>query len=187
MQLSTCDHDFFYFRCGIHTLQLAINNILKGDNNSFFKEYPTATPLVGIIKSDLCTCKVLIKQLRFFKYRKELEDQGVPIPILPNETRWNSIYSMIASLIEVKDFLQSGFIEDEQLIYEESLFSHLNALVDVLVIFSDINKPMQRDFLPYSECYLMWEFAKENLININDMFQMFSNVFVQSMHFREEI
>ena len=38
-------------------------------------------------------------------------------------------------------------------------------------------------FLPYSELYLMWEFTKENLISVNNMF---SNVFVQSIHFREE-
>ena len=66
---------------------------------------------MNIIESDLCACKVLIKQLRLFKYRKELEDEGVPIQILPNETRWNSIYYMDASLIEVKYFLQSGLLK----------------------------------------------------------------------------
>ena len=86
-------------------------------------------------------------------------------------------------LIEVNEFLQSGFIEDEQLIYEESLFNRLNSLANVLFIFNNINKPIQRDFLPYSEFYLMWEFAKENLIDINNML---SKIFAQSMHFREE-
>ena len=37
LHLSTCDYDFLYFRCGIHILKLAINIVLKGDNNSFFK------------------------------------------------------------------------------------------------------------------------------------------------------
>ena len=168
----------------MHTIQLAINNGLKGDSISYQKSYPEAIPSLTIIKNDLLATKTLIKQMRLFKYRRQMEELGIKIPILPNETRWNSVYLMIESLVNTKDFIRFHSLEYTELIYDDSLFSRLMELIKVLSIFNEINKPMQNDFLAYSEFYLMWDFAKGSLKNTNNMF---SNIFLMSMHFREEI
>ena len=105
MVASTFSRNFLNFRCGMHTLQFAINNVLKGDSIFFQKNYPEAIPSLTIIKNDLLATKTLIKQMRLFKYRRQIEELGIKIPILPNETRWNSVYLMIESLVNVKNFI----------------------------------------------------------------------------------
>ena len=111
MVTSTFSSNFFYFRCGMYTLQLTINNVLKGDGISFQKSYPQAISSLTIIKNDLLATKTLIKEMGLFKYRRKMEELGIKIPILSNETRWNSVYLMIESLVNAKDFIRFHTLE----------------------------------------------------------------------------
>ena len=75
-----------------------------------------------------------------------MEELGIKISILPNETRWKSVYLMIELLVNAKYSICCHTLECKELIYNDSLFSLLMELIKVLSIFNDINKPMAKNF-----------------------------------------
>lgn len=78
-------------RCAAHTLQLAVNEILKND---VFKR---------IIKS----LREIAKKCRNVKYEYLFKQSNVPYPRLDVETRWGSTYIMLQGLYDNESFFKS--------------------------------------------------------------------------------
>ena len=125
-------------RCGAHTLQLAVNNVLD--------EYKSEFARIAKI------CVILRKPV----FVKALRDNNLNQPLLHNETRWTSSYKTIEYVFQnfdqIRDLLET-YLPDEV----EHELPELENLYFALKPVNIMTLAIQRENLTFGDLYLALE------------------------------
>ncbi|KAE8748652.1 hypothetical protein FOCC_FOCC004663 [Frankliniella occidentalis] len=87
-----------YVPCAAHTLQLAVGDALN------------LSPILSLTKK----ARKMATKLRTHRYAVRLEQLGLTKPVLNNETRWSSTYTMMESLLKLRTGIEQIVEEEEK-------------------------------------------------------------------------
>lgn len=126
--------------CACHNINLVMSDLFEKSN---FDDIKT---LVEACKKLVCYFKH--SQLNS-KLSKTLKQQV--------KTRWNSIYTMISSIIEMKTEIQSLLLEKNEIYRISSIdFNILSNLLAFLEHFKNCSEQMSADLVPTLHEYILW-------------------------------
>ncbi|XP_052130624.1 uncharacterized protein LOC113210910 [Frankliniella occidentalis] len=152
-------------KCAAHTLQLAVmeDSVRKIDS------------VTNLIKK----CREIVKTCRTETNRKKLKRARLPIPVHDNDTRWNTSFAMLESLLKVKSFMEDdisdNFSEDDWT-YVESVLESLEATMVVAT------KVLQAEQLTLGYMYGAWAECK---IKLGKVGSPLASQILESMEKRE--
>lgn len=140
-------------RCGAHTLQLAVHDVLK-----------SVDILPTIIK-----CRELVKYLMTSNIKILLRAHNISKkPILDNSTRWNSTYAMLERLLEYKLFCNDAdhIANYPKLVVEENVWEFIEEFILVFKPVYICTKMMQEEQYPLSDFFKSWLELRFNIKKI---------------------
>lgn len=136
-------------RCAAHTLQLAVNDVIRKD-----------CEVQNIISQARTLCKVLRTPI-FTQLTSHLK---LPKPTLDVPTRWNSSLSMLESLIKYKNFYLAHENLHKKLIFTSKDWKFIEEIIETLEPMKEITMKLQDSQL------LMGDFCK-NFIQLKLVLQ----------------
>ncbi|KAK3924520.1 Putative AC transposase [Frankliniella fusca] len=132
-------------KCAAHTLQLAIvdDSIKKIES-------------VGEL---FAKARVAVKKLRSETYRKKLKKAFLPVPVHDNDTRWNTSYAMLESLVRVKGFVEDDILDD----FTEDDWQNAESIIESLEPTMRATKILQGEQLTLGDMLGTWLECKVQL------------------------
>ena len=159
---------FFYtIRCGVHTFQLCINDILLSKNiygTSKYNEQEIKD--IEKIRKTIDISVEMTKECSKTYIRDELHNIGHALPPLPNSTRWDGKYTMLVSLSNLYLKLEKKIYLNIVPTFSKNIFIKINSLISILKILFHFTQLSQKDFMPISEFKIYWNFTKVCLTNL---------------------
>jgi hypothetical protein len=143
-----------HVRCGVHTLQLAIQDGLKNAN---------AASMIARIRN-------LAVELRTPKISEKVKKAGLRMAVLDQETRWGSTYLMVERVLELK-----GFVNESVEIFNKNLqltapqWRQAQELKDLLQKSYLVTKKLQLDDLTPGYFFRKWK-------GLRDVFQVHDSI-----------
>ncbi|KAK3922771.1 LOW QUALITY PROTEIN: Zinc finger BED domain-containing protein 4, partial [Frankliniella fusca] len=136
-------------KCAAHTLQLAIMD----------DSIKTEREVVNLFSQ----CRNVVKALRTETYRKKLKKAHLSVPVLDQETRWNTSYAMLESLHNVKNF-----IEDEECVsdFDDDTWNNIKSVLESLEPTMVATKIFQGEQLTLGDMFGCWLECKVKLRNV---------------------
>ncbi|KAE8739238.1 hypothetical protein FOCC_FOCC015268 [Frankliniella occidentalis] len=131
-------------KCAAHTLQLAIvdDSIKK----------------IASVSTLLAKCRVVVKKLRAETYRKKLKKVHLAIPVHDNDTRWNTSYAMLESLLKVR-----GYVEDDLEDFSADDWNEVESTLESLEPTMVATKILQGEQITLGDMYGTWLECKVKL------------------------
>ncbi|XP_036342269.1 uncharacterized protein LOC118751549 [Rhagoletis pomonella] len=126
-------------RCGSHTLQLCVNDVLNKEETRHTIE----------------KCRCVIKKLRCQIYLNILKSGAYKISVLDCVTRWNSTYNMIENLYELKEFVTSLSLENTDLLISHEEWNFIPEFLKIFKSFYTVIVKLQSEKLLYSDLYII--------------------------------
>jgi len=138
---STLPVGISHVRCGVHTLQLAIQDGLKTKS---------ASAMIGKIRN-------IAVELRTPKLSEKLKKSGGKVAVLDQETRWGSTYLMVDRVLDSKTFINDSLdIFKQGLQLTAPQWRQAQELRDMLKKSFTVTKKMQLDDLTPGYFYRKW-------------------------------
>ena len=133
-------------RCAAHTLQLAVNDVLKETN----------------FRNVLEKARKVVKKTRTQNLRLVFQREKHTLPILDCETRWGTTFLMLQSLINGKEFLIYLALTNEALLLSDSDWSSIEEMAAALKPMHQLTKVLQYKSLTAGQ--LLGEWVKTRLV-----------------------
>ncbi|XP_062559975.1 uncharacterized protein LOC134224580 [Armigeres subalbatus] len=127
-------------RCAVHTLQLAILDVVSKSND------------------DVKKLTLVAKKCRSVKYDKLFELHGARYPPIWGQTRWGGIYEMISKFLEQRPFFEKLAEQSQELDLTDSWQFAENYEQAFKPLFL-LTKDMQAEHVSLSDFYLQWLIA----------------------------
>lgn len=153
-------------RCAAHTLQLAMNDLLKGRKVAEIVD--RARQVVKKLRTPL------IKSALLALYDKNA--------ILDCTTRWHSSVDMLERLVQLKDYCNQ--LDDKDLKLPSALWTKIDTLLSVLKPAKLATKRLQSEQLILGDVYEIWQRC---LIQIQRVDTEFTNELVHNMKKRQDM
>lgn len=122
-------------RCGSHTLQLCVNDVLKHEN----------------VKEKIDTLRHIVKKLRTQTYINILKNSDLKRPVIDCITRWNSTYDMLERLLELKDFVSNLAEDNEEFVICSESWEFISEFLEVFKIVRIATIKLHQEQLCYSD------------------------------------
>ncbi|XP_070068720.1 uncharacterized protein MFS17 isoform X7 [Drosophila takahashii] len=125
-------------RCAVHTLQLCVCDINKKSE----------------IAEQISICRGLCKTLRTETHRRIIMDHKKSVPTLDVTTRWNSTYTMLKKLLDLKEFLSDKSLPSTIRINID--WDWVELYVDTFKAAFEATLKLQEEQLVYSDFFILW-------------------------------
>ncbi len=125
-------------KCAAHTLQLAVVD-------DYIKKIESVGELFG-------KARIVVKKLRTETYRKKLKKAFLPIPVHDNDTRWNTSYAMLESLVRVRGFVEDDIVD----LFTEDDWKNAESILESLEPTMRATKILQGEQLTLGDMLGTW-------------------------------
>lgn len=139
-------------RCAAHTVQLAVHDTIKAPE----------------IRHQLNKIRSKVKILRKLPYKRKFEVSGKKKPKLDCVTRWNSTYTMVNSLLEVKAFICSLTEGSDEAIIDNDLWNFIERFTAIFLPISEVTIKLQSSHITFGDFFLIWEKCMFDLRKFED-------------------
>ncbi|XP_073819412.1 uncharacterized protein [Musca autumnalis] len=139
IDFNTSSYQIINIRCGAHTLQLCVNDVLKQQ----------------AIKERIENLRDVVKKLRTKKFLNILKNELHKKPIIDCATRWNSTYNMIERLLEMREIVTTLSANNMELFLCSDDWSFANEFVGIFKPICTATMKLQTEQLCYSELYII--------------------------------
>ncbi|XP_055622688.1 uncharacterized protein LOC129766202 [Toxorhynchites rutilus septentrionalis] len=129
---------FNIIRCAIHTLQLALNDVIGN-----------ADPKMQAVTN-------MVKQTRKVKYKNFFEYHNASYPPLWSATRWCGKYKMIESVMKQEQFFIALGEQYPETAIDDDTWRFIKEYETAFKPFYKATKMMQSQHQPFSEFYIQW-------------------------------
>ncbi|XP_037811340.1 uncharacterized protein LOC119603395 [Lucilia sericata] len=157
-------------RCAAHTLQLAVNCVLKEK----------------LMEKVTSTVRTVVKKLRTPNVGILLKNEGLNKPTIDCVTRWSSTYEMLESINgnKIKQFCQEMSQKSDDFFISQEMWKSISDAVDTLRPANIATKTLQMEQLTFGDAYAAWCNCKLQLQKIKTNF---SNNLIEHMKNKENI
>ncbi|XP_018574395.1 uncharacterized protein LOC108913338 [Anoplophora glabripennis] len=156
-------------RCAAHTLQLAVENAMKQDEE---------------VKNLILEARKIVKILRTQTYIYMLRKQKFKKPFIDCPTRWGSTFDMLNRLLELKEFCTemefTNFSKFKNM--SDSNWNKIYEIVGALEPARKCTKKLQYEQLTLGSFYVYWQECKLTTEKIRSEF---ARIIVKNMEERE--
>ena len=154
-------------RCAAHTLQLGIHDFVKEKT----------------IHEIISRGREVIKQLKSTQVLRLIKQEKAIKPKLDNDTRWNSTYMMLKSLIDLELFINKfkHLFPKIELSGEDWL--EIKLLVNILDLPYFTTMQLQKEEFTLTDFYIEWIKLKQDIKNIKNKY---SETFIKILEIRIE-
>lgn len=156
-------------RCAAHTLQLAVEDLLKKDKS---------------IASLIVEVRKLVAKLRTPTITYILKSKNLKRPSIDCTTRWGSTFDMLRSLLPLQDFCKEISTTSLKKLKNFSQWTAIQKLCATLTPVKKCTKKLQYEQLTLSDFYGYW---LECIIEIEKMNTSFSKLLLKFMRQRQSV